>query len=105
MDNISPEVLPDSISWERLGVADDADFRVPRSASSASGRTQVTIKAEGKLDTDVVDFQLLQQGFSWTGDMPSDMRVVWNKNVANVRLEFDPPISAFATYLEVSGLC
>lgn len=104
IDTIDPVVFPDGLTWERLGVADGADFRVPRSASSLSSRTQVTIKAQGRADTDAVDFQLLQQGINWTGYMPSDMRVVWNKGVANVVLEFDPPISAFATYLEVSGL-
>jgi hypothetical protein len=104
INNVDPGSLPDSISWERLGVQENVPFRVPRNVSSASGRTQVTIKAQGRADTDAVAFTMLQQGSFWGGNMPSDMRIVWNLGIASVRLEFDPPISAFATYLEVSGL-
>lgn len=102
INNVNPSSLPGVLGMGSLGVEQGNSFTAPKSVLSNTGFTQVTLKAE----TGPPTFFVYQQNQnSWEGGLPDFMYNVYNQGVSLLRLEFDPPILAFATYVDVSDQC
>jgi hypothetical protein len=103
INNVDPTSLAETFNWADAGVLIEDSFNTPLGPfSQVGGLTQVTVRAEaGNPKT----FQVLQQPNSWLGGMPAGMVVIYTFGEGNVKLEFNPPISAFATYIDVSDHC
>jgi hypothetical protein len=104
IDNVDPTSLADSFDWSSTLVSNGEEFETPWGPfPEVGGVTKVTVRAE---DVNPLTFELVQQGNgSWAGGLPADMFAVSNKGIDNIKLEFSSPISAFATYVDVSDHC
>jgi hypothetical protein len=99
IDNVDPTSLGGVLGMGSLGVDQGDYFGTPLSVPSNTGFTDVTLRAEMG---DPKRFLLLQQNVnSWEGGLPPFMYNVYNLGDSLLRLEFNPPIFAFATYIEV----
>jgi hypothetical protein len=99
INNVVPVLLGDSLDWGSIGLANQAIFPTPKGPLASTSVTQVSLTTEtGGQNT----FQIARQDITWLGGLDNNMFAIYNQGNDNIKLEFSNPISAFATYVDVS---